>query len=98
MGYILPITQHTYQNYHYRMLESKSSPHNIGKLYKAVFQTVQREKEEFHNHSVQEEQLETFTKEKVTPFSQRQLRDHYYVEQQEKAEMTGKGGVMNRQV
>src|SRR5690625_6692651 len=42
MGYILPITQYTYVNYQARMMDSKKSPHYIGKPYKVVFNKIQQ--------------------------------------------------------
>lgn len=38
MGYILPVVQHTHQNYHYRMIKEKQSPHQIEKPFRVILE------------------------------------------------------------
>lgn len=39
MGYILPITHHSYINYEYRMRKNKKSPHYVEKPFKIKLET-----------------------------------------------------------
>lgn len=101
MGYILPITQHEYVNYHSRMIESKKSPHHIGEVYKVSFNKIEGDG---HNpyterQNVEEIEEEEGVRERVTTNVNRGSRGHrYYVDQETNALLTGKGQRMNLQV
>lgn len=95
LGYILPITQHTYQNYQYRMLDDNRNPHHVGKLYKVGFKQITREKNDYQLYSLSEEPGNGMQP-RLEEHPIKTLRKHYYIHQLEKAELTGKGGVMNK--
>ena len=90
MGYILPVTPYTYANYHYRMAE-KNQPHQINAPYKVVFHEI-KETYDFHrkNHVPKESQMKE--KPDTVPLYS------FQVDQVKKAEITGKGGVINKQI
>lgn len=100
MGYILPITQHTYINYHARMLESKKSPYYIGELYKVSFNTVHDDEHNPYNegqwYEVQDEKQTMHASKRHHPRSSQMSR--YNVDQETKALLTGKGKLLNEQV
>lgn len=90
MGYILPITHHTYKNYQYRMEKSKESPHHIKGTYKVVFHNVDKDFD-FNKKNPPEKRLRTKTRSK----------EHVYVKQlneNDRVELTGKGGRIDEQV
>lgn len=49
MGYLLPIIHYAGQNYHYRLLKSKNSPHKITGAYKIVFYQIGAQEDEKSN-------------------------------------------------
>lgn len=79
------------------MLETNKSPHHVGKLYKVGLKQITREKNDYQLHSLSEEQREIM-KQRTEEVHIDALRKRYYVHRLEKAELTGKGGVMNQQV
>lgn len=86
MGYILPITHHTYHNYQYRMKE-QGSPHQIEGIYKVVFHKIN---EGYH---AQNKQMYKGSRQKGT-----EKLDHVQMDALQKAKMTGKGGKFNETV
>lgn len=92
MGYILPITNHTSQNYQYRMIENKEGPYHIGSPFKVVFREIKKDTSTEEQHQLYKQQL--FKKENESVVKVRS----YQIEANQKAELTGKGGQVNVQV
>lgn len=93
MGYILPITHHTYNNYQYRMTEDKLSPHHINGTYKVVFHKIS---EEYKEHNDKNNTIKGKWRERKTEKTNK--IPAYHIGTTEKAELTGKGGQINVQV
>ncbi len=102
MGYILPITQHEYVNYHARMIESKKSPHHVGEVYKVNFNKIEGDRHEpytKHQNIEEVEEEEREVRERGTKnFNRGSRGQRYYVDQETNALLTGKGQRMNLQV
>ena len=100
MGYILPITNDSYVNYHYRMLASRSSPHYIGRPNKISYPIIQQNQNDFYKQyqSFQIEQHSLANKKEMEERSiVNQNRDDT-IDQQTVALLTGKGMRMNVRV
>ncbi|HLR70342.1 MAG TPA: hypothetical protein VK085_02795 [Pseudogracilibacillus sp.] len=87
MGYILPVTHYTYQNYHSRMVERKKNPHYVEAPFKVRFHKIDdtydfNKRKNFH----------TILKEK-----KKQLEPDLIAER-EKTVLTGKGRNINQQI
>ena len=102
MGYILPITQHTYVNYHARELEDKKSAHHIGAAYKVMFNKIQGDEHNpYDNHYDKFEEVEEMGEENIKSNHQVTRHDRkssYIIDKDTKASLTGKGSWMNQQV
>ena|SRR5690625_4670628 len=100
MGYILPITNHSYVNYHYRMLASRSSPHYIGEPNKVTYPIIQQDYNDFYKqfqlHQIDQYQDESEeTNRDSSPVNKK--TDHI-IDQQAEALLTGKGIMLNERV
>lgn len=86
MGYIIPYTHYTYQQYARRMEKSKDSPHHVYRSYKAVFHEI---KEDYpydrHKH------IYKLKKKRKLHVKKRSLN----VNEAERFLLTGKGGILN---
>lgn len=102
MGYILPITQYTYMNYHAREIKDKKSVHHIGATYKVIFHKIQdSERPPYNNHYniVKEiEEKEEETTKSIHQMTRHERKDNYIIDKATKASLTGKGSWMNQQV
>lgn len=92
MGYILPITHHTYKNYQYRMGDKKDSPHFIRPTYRVVFHKISEEHEckEKPNNSEEKSIKKSMQKQGDFPA--------YKINATQNAKLTGKGGQFNETV
>lgn len=101
MGYILPITQHTYVNYHQRMIESKKSPYYIGELPIVTFNTIEGDEYDPYTQRQKIEESEEKEEESQQHDQSNLLRGsrghRYYVDSETNALLTGKGQQMNLQ-
>lgn len=98
MGYILPITNHSYVTYHYRMLASRSSPHYIGKPNKVMFPIIQQNQNEFYKQ-YQPFQIERLAnKKEIEKQSRGNQNRKDTIDQQTVALLTGKGLRMNMRI
>ncbi len=90
MGYILPVTHHTYHAYQKRMEEEKASPHHIRQAYRVTFPKLDASLDHLTNndHPYYDQQQET-NKRAVMQ------KEFYQVEHRQKAAITGKGGIVN---
>lgn len=100
MGYILPITNHSYVNYHYRMLASRSSPHYIGEPNKITYPIIQQGHNDFYKqfqpHQI--EQYQDESGETNRDSSSVNKKRHHIIDQEVKALLTGKGIMLNERV
>jgi len=92
MGYILPVTHHTYKNYHNRMRKQKKSPHQIGKTYKVVFHKIERSYD-FHQG---EALYKRSNKGKKVSDKKQPLQ--FQIGEHEQVKLTGKGKRFNKTV
>lgn len=92
MGYILPITPHTYHAYQKRMEEEKASPHHIDQVYRIAFPKLNAEFDHLkHPDAPYNDQLHE-------EGNRATLQSEFYqLENQQKATLTGKGGSVNAQ-
>lgn len=102
MGYILPITQHTYINYHARELEDGKSAHHIDAVYKVMFNKIQSDGHNpYDNNNYELEEVEKTEEEIKSPHhsvTQHERETSYFIDKETKAGLTGKGKWMNQQV
>lgn len=92
MGYILPITHHTYKNYQYRMIENEKGPHHIGSTFKVVFRKMNDDVGVNEKHHLYVKQLTNNDPPMI------KKKPSYQIDALQKAELTGKGGKVNVQV
>lgn len=83
MGYILPVTHYTYQNYQRRIIKDNRSPHYIDAPHRVTFYKI--------NHNFNE---------KTTFYDvlKEKERELFQITKGEKAELTGKGKMINRRI
>jgi|SRR5690625_3557966 len=102
MGYILPITQYTYVNYHARELKDKKSVHHIGETYKVMFHTIQGDEHNHYDNNYNELEDREETEEEIMSHNHQVTRHErkssYFIDKDTKASLTGKGSWMNQQV
>lgn len=103
MGYILPITQHTYINYHARLLEDEKSPYHISATYKVMFNKIQGDAHDQykHNQPKVEHTSDIEEDEVINPkhqVTQSTRSDSYLIDKTIKANLTGKGNWVNQQI
>lgn len=88
MGYILPITHFTYNNYHYRVNHYKKSPHHVGATYKVIFHKIN------NTYDLHEKNPTYKRREEEVKIPLQYLK----INPIQKAELTGKGGQINEQI
>lgn len=102
MGYILPITQYTYMNYHAREIKDKKSVHHIGATYKVMFHKIHDNERPPYNNlfniAEKAEEKEGETTKSVHQMTRHERKDNYIIDKATKARLTGKGSWMNQQV
>ena len=89
MGYILPITHYNYKQYQNRMKEIEESPHYIHSPYKTVFHRIDSEYKE-NEKTMNRDYLK-----KVKTTHDKKQPAFYYISKHKKAQLTGKGGMIN---
>lgn len=83
MGYILPITHYTYNDYHRRIIKENRRPHYIDAPHRVNFYKINREFDD-------EKTFNDILKEKE--------RELLYISAGEKAALTGKGNMINKKI
>lgn len=89
MGYILPITHYNYKQYQNRMKETEESPHYIHSPYRTVFHRIDSEYNE-NEQTMYRDHLK-----EVKPTPEKRQPAFYYISKHQKAQLTGKGGMIN---
>lgn len=105
MGYILPITQYTYVNYHARMLESRKSPYYIDSTYKVMFNKIQNNRQSLYEKTENEiennqdtNQLDKSETKSLQQVTLNVPRNSHVMNTTEETALTGKGKWINQKV
>lgn len=91
MGYILPVTHYNYKQYQNRMKETEESPHYISRPEKIVFHQLSPEYEK------STAAMSHFATEDRSVHPEGKHYDFYHISKLKKAQLTGKGGMINEQ-
>ena len=97
MGYILPVQQHTYKNYQYRMYEKDKNPHEVQGVRMVKFIPIQPEFD-FYEQRGKVDQKEKFSRKKKHDDPARKTATAYNITENEESELVGKGKYINVKV